>query len=52
MDDLRQITDPRILRVPPFRQLGNVRGMIQRFGGDPARLRQTLADLQHRLYTA
>jgi hypothetical protein len=52
MGDLRQITDPRIFRVPPFRQMGDVRDVIRRFGGDPARLRQTLADLQHRLYTA
>lgn len=48
---LRQITDPRIFRLPPFRQMGDVRGVLRRFGGDPGRLRQALAELQRRLYT-
>ena len=47
---LRQLTDSRIFRVPPFRQMGDVRGVLRRFGGDPAALRQTLLDLQQRLY--
>jgi type I restriction enzyme R subunit len=47
---IRQISDPRIFRVPPFRQMGEVRGVIGRFGGDTARLRQTLDELQRRLY--
>jgi len=49
---LRQITDPRIFRVPPFRQMGDVRGVIRRFGGDAGRLCQTLTALQQRLYAA
>ena len=49
---LRQITDPRIFRVPPFRQMGDVRGVMRRFGGDAARLRQTLIEVQRRLYAA
>jgi hypothetical protein len=49
---LRQIVDPRIFRVPPFRQMGDVRGVIRRFGGDPTRLRQTLDDLQRHIYAA
>lgn len=48
---LRQIIDPRIFRVPPFRQMGDVRGVIRRFGGDAARLRQTMQEMQRRLYT-
>ncbi|HRQ42686.1 MAG TPA: DEAD/DEAH box helicase family protein [Chloroflexota bacterium] len=49
---LHQITDPRIFRVPPFRQMGDVRGVIRRFGGDAAQLRQTLTEIQRRLYAA
>jgi type I restriction enzyme R subunit len=47
---LRQITDTRIFRVPPFRQMGDVRGVIRRFGGDASHLRQTLTEVQRRLY--
>ena len=47
---LQQITDPAIFRVSPFRQMGEVRGVIRRFGGDPQRLRQTMDELQRRLY--
>lgn len=49
---LRQITDPRIFRVSPFRQMGDVRGVIRRFDGDAGQLRQTLAEIQRRLYAA
>lgn len=49
---LRQITDPRIFRVPPFRQMGEARGVIRRFGGEAASLRQTMLEMQHRLYAA
>ncbi|MCL4266667.1 MAG: DEAD/DEAH box helicase family protein [Anaerolineae bacterium] len=49
---LHQITDPRIFRVPPFRQMGDVRGVIRRFDGDAAQLRQTLTEIQRRLYAA
>jgi type I restriction enzyme, R subunit len=48
---LRQITDPRIFRLPPFRQMGDVRGVIRRFGNDATHLRQALVELQRRLYT-
>ena len=48
---LDQISDPRIFRVPPFRQMGDLRGVMRRFGGDPARLRHTLTELQQRLYS-
>jgi len=48
---LKQIDDPAIFRVPPFRQMGEVRGVIRRFDGDPQRLRQTMDEIQRRLYT-
>ena len=41
-----------ICSQPPFRQMGDVRSVVRRFGGDPTRLRQTVADLQRRLYAA
>jgi type I restriction enzyme R subunit len=47
---LRQITDPKIFRVSPFREMGELRGVIQRFNGDAALLRQTIDELQVRLY--
>lgn len=47
---LNQITNPAIFRVSPFREMGETRGVIKRFGGEPQRLRQTLDELQHRLY--
>lgn len=49
---LKQITDPAIFRVSPFRQMGEVRGVIRRFGGDANHLRQTIDELQRRLYTS
>lgn len=47
-----QIGDPRIFRVPPFRQMGEMRGVVRRFNGDVAQLRQTVNELQRRLYAA
>lgn len=52
VDYLLRYTALCIFRVLPFSQMGDVRGVIRRFGGDPARLRQTLTDLQGRLYAA
>jgi type I restriction enzyme, R subunit len=48
---LGQLTNPRIFRVPPFRQMGEARGVIRRFGGNADDVRQALAELQRRLYT-
>jgi type I restriction enzyme R subunit len=48
---LKQITDPAIFRVSPFRQMGEVRGVVRRFSGDAQRLKQTMDELQRRLYT-
>lgn len=47
-----QLSDARIFRVPPFRQMGEVRGVIGRFGGDVTQLRGALDELQRRLYAS
>ncbi|MBN2005590.1 MAG: DEAD/DEAH box helicase family protein [Anaerolineae bacterium] len=44
-----EITDPKVFRLPPFKAMGELRGVIQRFGGAEP-LRQTLVELQRRLY--
>ena len=48
---LNQISDPAIFRVSPFREMGEVRGVIARFG-DARHLRETLDEIQRRLYAA
>lgn len=48
---IKQITDPAIFRVSPFREMGEVRGVVARFG-DARRLRETVDELQRRLYAA
>lgn len=48
---LGELTNPAIFRVSPFREMGEVRGVIARFG-DAARLRATIDELQRRLYAA
>lgn len=47
---LREMTDPAVFRVSPFREMGEARGVLRRFGGDPQRFRTTMAELQRRLY--
>jgi type I restriction enzyme R subunit len=49
---LNQITNPAIFRISPFREMGETRGIVNRFGGDVKHLRQTLDELQRRLYAA
>ncbi len=44
-----EITNPRVFRLPPFKAMGELRGVTQRFGGAEP-LRQTLQDIQRRLY--
>lgn len=46
-----EITNPKVFRLPPFKAMGELRGVTQRFGGAEA-LRQTLTELQRRLYQA
>ncbi len=48
---LNQISDPAIFRVSPFREMGEARGVVARFG-DAQRLRETLDEIQRRLYAA
>ncbi|MFN8439652.1 MAG: DEAD/DEAH box helicase family protein [Caldilineaceae bacterium] len=47
---LKEMTDPTIFRVSPFREMGEVRGVLRRFGGDASRLTATIVELQRRLY--
>jgi hypothetical protein len=47
---LRQITDPTIFRLPPFTAMGELRYVSQHFG-DAGELRQTMTELQRRLYS-
>lgn len=47
---LNQITDPQIFRVSPFQEMGELRGVVRRFDGNPKNLRKTIDDLQERLY--
>lgn len=47
---LRQLTDPRVFRLPPFRSMGELNGVARRFGSADA-LRQTIYELQRRLYS-
>lgn len=49
---LKQLTDPNIFRVSPFREMGEVRGVIKRFGGQPQQLRHALDEMQRRLYAS
>jgi type I restriction enzyme R subunit len=49
---IRQITDPNIFRVTPFHEMGELGGILSRFGGDTGRLHGTINEIQHRLYTA
>ncbi len=44
-----EITNPRIFRLPPFKEMGELSGVMARFGSADA-LRQTLAEVQTRLY--
>lgn len=48
---LRQVSDPAIFRLPPFKAMGELRAVSQRFGGT-GELRQTMTELQRRLYAA
>ncbi len=44
-----EITNPRVFRLPPFKQMGELSGVAARFGGAD-RLRQILQEIQTRLY--
>jgi type I restriction enzyme R subunit len=46
-----ELTDPRVFRLSPFREMGQAPGVIRRFG-DAQRLQATLQEMQQRLYAA
>lgn len=46
---LRRITAPTVFRPLPFKVMGELRGVSQHFG-DAGALRQTVVELQRRLY--
>ena len=48
---VEEMTDPRVFRVSPFREMGKAVGVIRRFGG-VEHLQATLQDMQERLYPA
>ncbi|MEZ4859734.1 MAG: type I restriction-modification enzyme R subunit C-terminal domain-containing protein [Caldilineaceae bacterium] len=52
LSGLQEMTNPRVFRVSPFREMGEVRGVLNRFGGDAEQLRRTLVEIQQRLYAA
>lgn len=41
---------PEVFRVPPFDRMGYIQGILQRFGGDPNRLRGAMQGLQKEIY--
>lgn len=47
---LHQVTNPQIFRVSPFREMGELRGVLKRFSNNPNALREVIADIQERLY--
>jgi len=48
---VEQLSDPRVFRTSPFREMGQAPGVIQRFGG-AQRLQETLEQMQQKLYAA
>jgi len=48
---VEQLADPRVFRLSPFREMGQVLEVIQRFGG-AERLQETVREMQRRIYVA
>jgi type I restriction enzyme R subunit len=48
---VEEIADPRVFRLSPFREMGQVPGVIQRFGGAEP-LQKAVREVQRRLYVA
>lgn len=48
---VEEMTDPRVFRLSPFREMGRAVGVIRRFGG-PEQLQTTVREMQERLYAA
>ncbi len=49
LEGVDEITNPRVFRLPPFKEMGELSGVMARFGGAEP-LRRTLTELQQRLY--
>ena len=49
---LKEMTNAGVFCVSPFREMGEVRGVINRFGGNAQRLRNAVDEIQRRLYAA
>lgn len=47
---VEELSNPAIFRVPPFREMGELRGVVKRFNGDANALRAALSDLERKLY--
>jgi len=47
---VEEMTDPRVFRLSPFREMGKAVGVIRRFG-DVEHLQATMQEMQQRLYT-
>jgi type I restriction enzyme R subunit len=48
---VEEMTDPRVFRLSPFREMGRAVGVIRRFGG-AEQLQTTVQEMQERLYPA
>jgi type I restriction enzyme R subunit len=48
---VEEIADPRVFSLSPFREMGQVVGVIQRFG-DAEQLKETVREMQRRIYAA
>ncbi len=46
-----EMTDPRVFRLSPFREMGRAVGVVRRFG-DTEQLQSTIQEMQRRLYAA
>ena len=49
---LKEMTDPTVFRVSPFRERGEARGVLRRFGDDRRRFQAMMTGIQRRLYAA
>jgi len=46
---IEEMTDPRVFRLPPFREMGQAPGVVRRFGS-ASNLNTSLDEIQRRLY--
>ena len=48
---VEEMSDPRVFRLSPFREMGQTPGVIRRFGG-AEQLQKAVVEIQRRLYAA